>query len=208
MEQIPEKDSTTEAAILEAAESLFLEKGFALTSTVAIAKKAGCNQALVHYYFRSKEKLFEAVFQKKAALFLSSLLQISQEDLSFEEKLTKKIGLHFDMLRKNPRLPFLLFNELSTNPKRLLAIKQQLSTLPASLFFTLKQELDNEIQKGTVRQLAPIDLVLLILSLNVMPFLARPIITNIGVFDEAAMEAFYDRKKQENIEIILRAIRP
>jgi TetR/AcrR family transcriptional regulator len=107
---------STEQVILNAAEQLFLEKGFALTSTVEITKKAQCNQALVHYYYRSKERLFQAVFKKRVILFLSSFLQISKENIPFEEKLKRTIELHFDMLRENPRLPFLLFNGLSTNP--------------------------------------------------------------------------------------------
>src|SRR5659263_766090 len=92
---------TTEQAIMEAAEELFLENGYARTSTTAIARKAGCNQALVHYYYRSKENLFGLVFRKKISVFLSFFLQVSHEDLPFEEKLAKRIGAHFDMIRAN-----------------------------------------------------------------------------------------------------------
>ena len=82
----------TEKAIIEAAARLFLEKGYASTSTTEIAKEAGCNQAMVHYYFRTKDRLFEAVFADKFQGFVSSIMNISEGDLPFEEKLTQKIG--------------------------------------------------------------------------------------------------------------------
>jgi AcrR family transcriptional regulator len=104
---------STEQAILDAAEELFLENGYAKTSTTAIARKAGCNQALVHYYYRSKENLFGLVFRQKIGIFMSFFLQVSNEDLPFEEKLTKRIGAHFDMLRANERLPVLFFQRNS-----------------------------------------------------------------------------------------------
>ncbi|MDD4922908.1 MAG: TetR/AcrR family transcriptional regulator, partial [Bacteroidales bacterium] len=72
------KENTTELAILDAAEELFLKSGYAKTSTVQIAKLAGCNQALVHYYYRSKENLFRQVFEKKAIMFASSVLQVAE----------------------------------------------------------------------------------------------------------------------------------
>jgi AcrR family transcriptional regulator len=202
------RDTTTEQAILEAAEELFLEKGLALTSTVEIAKKAQCNQALVHYYYRSKDRLFEAIFQKKASLFLASLLQISSEHAPFEEKLRRKVELHFDMLMANPRLPFLLFNELTTNPQRLLSIKKSLAELPAAMFSQLTNELETEIKKGTIRPMSPVDLILLIISLNVVPFLARPIIAALGSISEETLDSLLQKKKRENTEMIIRAIRP
>jgi AcrR family transcriptional regulator len=87
-----------EKTILEAAEKLFLEKGFAMVSTTQIAKVAGCNQALVHYYFRTKDRLFEAIFAEKLKTFFSVIFQPQDESLTFEEKLKKYIGAHFDIL--------------------------------------------------------------------------------------------------------------
>ena len=72
-----------EEAILDAATRLFLQKGFKATSTTEIAREAGCNQALVHYYFRTKERLFEAIFQQKIKFFVGALLDIGEEDLPF-----------------------------------------------------------------------------------------------------------------------------
>ncbi|MDP4278088.1 MAG: TetR/AcrR family transcriptional regulator, partial [Bacteroidota bacterium] len=106
---------TTEEAIMEAAKELFLEKGYAGTSTVEIARRAGCNQSLVHYYYRSKKNLFGLVFRKHAGYLLSSLTEINEEALPFEEKMRKRISAHFDFIHKNWKLPVLFFNEIATN---------------------------------------------------------------------------------------------
>jgi len=202
------KDSTTEQSILEAAEKMFLEKGFALTSTVGIARVAGCNQALVHYYFRSKEKLFEKVFEKKVRLFLSTFLQISGQDLTFEEKLRLKIETHFEMLQANPRLPFLFFNELTTNPRQLEIFTEEMSDVPVSIFKQLQKELDEEIVKGTVRPMTALNLLFTILALNVVLFLAAPIFKTITGMPDSVFEKLIEQRKQENVRTILQSLRP
>ena len=81
-----------EIVILETAEQLFLEKGFAMTSTTEIAKKIGCNQALIHYYFRTKENLFNLIFEKKFRQFIQHAFEFGNpKELAFEEKLKRII---------------------------------------------------------------------------------------------------------------------
>ncbi len=122
-----------EEAILNAAKKLFLEKGFRGTSTTEIAKEVGCNQALVHYYFRTKDRLFEAIFNKKIKFFIEALLKVDSEDLPYEEKLAKKIESHFEAIREDPRLPLFFFNELSTNPTRIHEMRERLGELPLTI---------------------------------------------------------------------------
>ena len=145
------KDSNTEQSILETAERLFLRKGYAMTSTTEIAREVGCNQALVHYYFRTKDKLFEAIFEKKVRLFVSTLLLVTNEEVSFEEKLRKRIEAHFEIIRANPRIPFLFFNELNTNPERLKAFIEKIREIPKSVIDKIGDELQSEIQKELIR---------------------------------------------------------
>ena len=103
-----QQDTNLEQLILETAEKLFLDKGFAMTSTTEIAKKAGCNQALVHYYFRTKENLFQSIFERKIKLLISTFIEGVNPDMTFEERLKHKIESHFEMVRANPKLPFLV----------------------------------------------------------------------------------------------------
>ena len=116
-----------EVLILETAERLFLAKGFASVSTVQIARECGCNQALVHYYFRTKENLFNTIFESKFRLFFESI-QLSQQEhnLNFIEKLTLIIEKHFDLLLENQQLPMLIFSELLRKTENIEILKNKL----------------------------------------------------------------------------------
>ena len=190
-------------AILKAAEELFLEKGFALSSTTEIARRVGCNQALVHYYFRTKENLFQEVFNDKATIFLSAFLQAGEAGDSFEARLRKRIETHYDMLVHNPKLPFLILNELLTNPARLEAMKGKIGRETAAMFGQLQIELDAEFAKGSIRAVSAAELLLMMASLNVFPFIAAPIL---GVLPRPA-KAEFDRliaeKRKLNADLIL-----
>ena len=201
-------DITTEQAILEAAERLFLEKGFALTTTTEIARVAGCNQAMVHYYYRTKEKLFTSVFEKKARMMVANLLQADRPDLSFEEKLRHKIEAHYNMLKENPRLPFLFFNEMITNPPRLLALREIIKDFPLGIVKPMEAELKAEIALGNIRQVSMIDLLMTMLSLNVFLFLASPIFKTLTGISDEEFEQMVERRKEENVTVILKSLRP
>ncbi len=203
----PKKDSDTEQMILEAAEKLFLEKGFAMTSTTEIAKKAGCNQALVHYYFRTKEKLFQAIFENKVSLLLSTFFQLSEKDIPFEEKLAKIVEAHFEIIRANPRIPFLVINELTTNPARIKKMARKMA-MDKSILPKLKEQMEEEIQKGNVREMNPIDLLVTMVSLNVFLFLASPVMKNVLNISDEQFEEIIENRKKENVFIILRSIKP
>ena len=197
-----------EKTILEAATKLFLEKGFASTSTTEIAKEVGCNQALVHYYFRTKERLFEAVFADKFQNFASNILEITKEDLSFEEKLRLKIESHFDMLVENPKLPLLIAYEMNTNPDRLDSMKKKLGELPAIVFANFQAELNAEFEKGNIRKTTVIDLIFNILALNISVFIIGPIMKSFAALSDEEFKSLVEHRKTENVNTILRSLRP
>jgi AcrR family transcriptional regulator len=197
-----------EQTILHMAERLFLEKGYAMTSTTEIAKAAGCNQALIHYYYRTKENLFEAIFEKKAAVFFEGFTTIDAASSSFEESLRRKIEAHFDMVRANPQLPFLIINELTTNPGRIESIKERIGKIAAGVFFPLEARLKEEIAAGRIRPISAYDLVINILSLNVMFFLASPIVRSALSLSDEEFELEVSARRRESVEAILRSLRP
>lgn len=197
-----------EKTILDAATKLFLEKGFASTSTTEIAKEVGCNQALLHYYFRTKERLFEAVFASKFQNFATNILEINRGNFSFEEKLRMKIESHFDMLVANPKLPLFIAYELNTNPNRLQSMKEKLGELPAKVFENFQEELDAEIEKGAIRQITVIDLIFNILALNIAVFIIGPIMKSfVGLSDEE-FKMMINHRREENVNTILKSLRP
>ena len=112
------KKDNTEQAILQAAETEFLDKGFALAKTTEIAKQAGVTHAMLHYYYRTKEKLFERVFQEKVDLMAHSLVATLDDGKPFLKQMEDLTGAHFDFIAKNPKLPFFLLNEIHLNEKR------------------------------------------------------------------------------------------
>ena len=193
---------------MESATRLFLEKGFASTSTTEIARDAGCNQALVHYYFRTKDKLFEAIFKSKMTLFLKSFLQPGLESLSFEERLGKKIRDHFDLIAANPKLPLLIFSEVNANPERLKLFVNALEATPQQVLKSLDDDLQKEIKAGRVREMTVFELMLNMLSLNITGFLMEgPIKAITGLTDDAYQEML-KRRREENVKIILKGIKP
>jgi len=204
----PETNKSMEEAILESAERLFLEKGLALTSTTEIAKKAGCNQALVHYYFRTKDRLFEEIFQKKILLFLSLFVRIDNDNIPFEAKLLRKMESHFDMLVENPQLPFLFLNELITNPARIAIIKDSLEKNMGAVYVQFEKEFKEEIQMGRIREMQPIHLILSVFSLNLGVFLIKPMMMKFLDMTESDFYAFAQQRKAEIATTILNSIKP
>jgi AcrR family transcriptional regulator len=203
-----DKDINNEQLILEVAERLFLDKGFAMTSTTEIAKEVGCNQAMVHYYFRTKEKLFQAIFEKKIKKFVAPFLQSFEENVPFEVRIKQLIEGHFDLIKENPKVPFLFFNELLTNPNRLESLKSRIYELPQSILLKMGDSIKAEIEKGTIRPINTIDLLVSIFSLNVTMFLMSPIIRGITEMSEAEYNSFIVNRKKENVLIILRSLKP
>lgn len=199
---------STEKAILQAAETLFLDKGYAKTSTTEIAKLAKCNQALVHYYYRSKENLFRIIFEEKAKFFVASLFQENEEDLPFEEKIKLRIGAHFEMVKANKKLPVLLFNEVATNPELAQKLVENIGYLPLQLVARIQSELDEEYQAGRIGKTDAKTLLYTIFSVNVMAFLAAPLLKLLVNATDDQFEHLMSKRKVENIQIVLKSLKP
>jgi len=202
------KELNMEEAILKAATRLFLEKGYKATSTTEIAKEVGCNQALVHYYFRTKDRLFSAIFEKKMKYFITSLLQISNEELPFEEKLAKKIESHFDVVQEEPKFPLFFFTELATNPARRETLKESLGDIPKMVVANFQKELDAEIKKGTIRPISVFDLIMTIVSLNITGFIVEPIYKMFTQMSDKEYVKLLNRRKKENVHIVIKSLKP
>ena len=202
------EDQSMEQRILEAAERLFLQKGFSMTSTTEIAKEAGCNQALVHYYFRTKDNLFETIFTKKFEDFFSGLDFIDEPGAPFETTLRRLVEAQFELVRRNPQLPFLVINELTTNPSRIESLKQRVGGLVEGMHSRLGAMLEAAIAAGRIRPVGMIDVLFDLLSLNVAVFLAAPIVKPVLGLDDAGYEAIIEARKREIVELIVRGLAP
>ena len=181
-----EDDKSMEFQILEAAENLFLKQGYAKTSTGQIAKLAGCNQALVHYYYRTKDNLFEKVL---------------------EERIAQLVSFHFNFLKQNPMLPQFVLNEISSNPDRLQSLVDRLKVHMIPVLTQLEAELEKEIEKGTIRPILATDLLITILSLNIMPFLVKPVLQRAFSIPDGNFEEMLEQRQKEVIETVLSRLR-
>ncbi|MFZ4725936.1 MAG: TetR/AcrR family transcriptional regulator [Paludibacter sp.] len=202
-------DQNMELLILEVAERLFLENGFALTSTTKIAKEAGCNQALVHYYFRTKENLFNIIFEQKFRKFFLSIFEMKNfGELTFCEKLKYIIESHFDLLKKNPKIPALLLNELLRKPEQIRILREKLFPLAEQFFSELNDELQIEIKNGKIRNINIADLIISMVSLNITMFVMLPVAESILQLNEIQKEMMIQHRRTENVDFVLQSLRP
>jgi AcrR family transcriptional regulator len=198
----------TDQIILEVAENLFLEKGFAGTSTTEIARVAGCNQALVHYYFRTKERLFHAVFEKTACMILAALFEDPGTEMSLEEEVRRRADRLYDILKENPRTAHFFFSELNANPERLRGLAGRSGIATGKLLMKLEEQLAPEIEKGAIRPVTATDLFLNLLSIVMVPFLAAPVLKELAGMTEQDYSLLIDARKRENITVLLKSLRP
>ena len=107
----------TEDLILEAAEKEFLEKGYLGAKTTSIAEAAGVTHAMFHYYFRTKDKLFDKIVSDKLEKLSEIMLGvIGNPELPLKERIVQGVERHFDFIRANPQLPRFVFNEIHLRP--------------------------------------------------------------------------------------------
>src|SRR6266700_514836 len=112
------KDGDTEHRILDAAHAVFVRRGTAGARMQEIAAEAGVNQALLHYYFRSKDRLARAAFERAASEFMPTVIQVLASDTELEAKVARIITLELDHLARAPYLPGYIISEVTHHPDR------------------------------------------------------------------------------------------
>jgi AcrR family transcriptional regulator len=184
-----EKDTSTEEKILEAAAELFTHKGFDGTRTRDIAEKANINLALLNYYFRSKEKLFQQVMKLKVVLLFGKIIPIiSNEKTSLDEKINLLSEKYFEILIKNPNLPLFVISEIQKQNSEIKTI------IPAEK--VIKNMVLMKQIKERKPELNPFHFLLSFLGMTVFPFVAKPLINNFKIMDDAAFQAFVEERKK------------
>lgn len=190
--------------ILQAAEREFLEKGYSGAKTTVIAQAAGVTHAMLHYYFRTKEKLFEKIVTDKMDKLKRVMFGvIGNPDLPLRERIKQGVEQHFDFIAENPHLPRFIFNELHERPERIDPIKNSIATIAATAISTLQNEIDLKAAKGECKHADARMLMLDIVSLNLFLFIAAPLISSsFGKLFEGRDE-FLEMRKKENVRTVL-----
>lgn len=200
-----ENSKNIEKRILWVAERLFLEKGFSGTSTTEIAKTVGCNQALIHYYFRTKEKLFWDVFAPKVEQFVEYLDAPLDESIDFVERIRNVIEFYFGILELDERLAPFIVNELIMNPGRWDVFRDRYlrNESRSRAFKRFENMVDAEIAAERIRPIRAIDLLMNIMSLTISAFIVAPKGFASGECDSNLRKSYLDHRKEDIKELIV-----
>ncbi len=198
----PKKDSTEEK-ILEAAKTVFVTKGMEGARMQEIADEAGINKALLHYYFRSKERLFEAIFTEIIKFAFPEIARVIESDEPFINKLEGVIDAYISVLIKHPFIPGFIMKELNRDPSGLFKLIIKFGLNPQLIFDQIQLAMD----RGEIIRMDPRHLGINIVSMCVFPFAARPIV-NFLLFkdDPKALEAFYAERADVIKQFVINAI--
>lgn len=193
MNKNPETDPTTEEKIKVAARTIFHSKGFAGTRTRDIAEEAGINLALLNYYFRSKEKLFQLIMTEDVRTFIQTIaINFNDETTSFDEKVDRIVGNYIDLLKEQPQIPIFVLSEIRNNPQRLLSTTGAKDMIANSVF--MKQFMEIALS-GKMRPVNPLHIVINLVSMTVFPFVASPLLKAVGGIDNATFGSLMDERK-------------
>lgn len=199
-----EQEKSTETIILEAAKIVFIEKGFDGARMQYIADKAGINKALVHYYFRSKAKLFDAIFEEAFTKFLPNISLVMMSDEPFEKKIRSFVSHYIDTLTNNPHLPAFVMHELHRKPERIIGI-----FLNSGIDIEkVGQMLKSEIDSGKFTPISFQHLIVNMIGMCVFPYIGRPIIEGFIFNGNAkAFDLFLEERKTAVADFIINSIK-
>lgn len=186
------KKDNTEEKILEAAKTVFVKKGMDGTRMQEIADTAGINKALLHYYFRSKQKLYEAVVKQVFGKIFPHIESLVTTNLPIEKKLSTFIDSYIEILLNNPFLPVFVLKEINRDPELLANVMKKQGIRPALVLHVFEKEME----AGTIRKMDPRELMVNILGLCIFPFASRPLM-NIMLFD-GDMKSYDDFLNERN----------
>jgi len=201
-------ERNNEQLILEAAEVEFLENGFKNAATTAIAKRAGVTHAMLHYYFRTKENLFQKVFQEKVILLGDSFYQQLSDNLPFEEVIRKFIEFHFNFVRQNPKLLNFVFNEVVVNKKNRQFLIDQIRPKVLNVLHRFDKIVSDEVAKGKIRPVKTFDLLINIASMNIVTFATLPVIEDLtpGKTNAEYLDNLINERKESIVQFVLNAL--
>jgi AcrR family transcriptional regulator len=186
-------DDSTELKIKIAARNVFHKKGFAAARTRDIAEEAGINLALLNYYFRSKEKLFDLIMIETLQTFIQSVAKVfNDEGSTLDEKVTILADKYIDLLLEEPEIPIFLLNELRSHPNTLLK-KFNLKKVVANS--VLLRQWQQSMKENKLPAMHPLHFMVNLIALVVFPFIGSPMLRSIGSMnDEQFRKMMLERK--------------
>ena len=202
-EPLANLDTSTEEKIKNAARKVFQKKGFAAARTRDIAEEADINLALLNYYFRSKQKLFDLIMEETMLAFVESIREtFNDQNTSFTEKLQNIVDRYIDLLVEQPQIPLFMLSELRNDPSQLASKVNAKVNLRESVFM---QQFMEEVANGNIKSIHPLQFVMNMMSLTVAPFMFSPMVKAVGDLDNESFNELM-RKRKRMIPIWLKAM--
>jgi len=195
MKETEDKDLTTEDKIRAAAFKIFQQKGFAGTKTRDIAEEAGINLALLNYYYRSKEKLFNIVMEESLKqLFSRLLLILGNPTTTISYKIDTIVDLYINLLKENPNIPLFILSELQANPENLWKIIGSPDFLIQEV--AVIQQIEEQMKKSGVEYFDPFHIIINVVSMTIFPFAAKPLVKILNKQDDDEFEQFIETRRK------------
>ena len=206
-------DADTEQRILDAAHVVFIRRGTAGARMQDIADEAGVNKALLHYYFRSKSRLADAVFQRVTSVIFLRLSETAGSDAEIEDKVRRIIAIYIEQLSKTPYVPAYVISELNQHPERTRQFFDAVRPAgapkgPPPFLLKLGKQIDARVRAGTMRPISAGQFIANIASLCIFPFAAKPMICTLLDLDDRGFNAFIEERKTGLPEFFLSGLRP
>lgn len=195
----------TENKIKVAAKNAFIVKGKAGARMQEIANEAGINKAMLHYYFKSKDQLFHAVFTDVVRDMIPKLFLIFKDDFPLEVKVYRAVEFYIDFLSEHPEIPLFILGELQSHPKDLL---EHLDIEKSFDFKVINEQLIEEHKKGNIVQISAPQFMLNLISMMVFPFVAKPIFQKVMKLEDEQYQQLLQARKVEVPKFIMSALRP
>ena len=195
---------STEELILEAAQAVFLEKGLAGARMQESADRAGINKALLHYYFRSKEKLSALIIERAIGVILPRVMAVLDTDLELFDKIRLVVDTYLTFVSRNSFLPLFIVNEVNRNPQFFFRTVVEKERTHLDKF---RRQVEEAVAQGRIHPISPAQLFMNVMSLVIFPFLGKPIIqVGLGLSD-ADFKREMEHRRTEVAEFVIRAIR-
>jgi len=202
------KEKATEELILEAAMKVFTERGFDGARMDDIAKEAGINRALLHYYYRDKQTMFNIIFETRFKEFFGGIFNIFNADTSLFEKIRRLIEHEITTLIIHPDLARFIISEVANHPERLIEYGKKLNLNPMLFLEKFETLVQAEVKTGKIKFIEGRQLIMNIMSLCIYPFVARPIVRTMMQLDSDAFNQMMEQRKKEVYQFIMNALKP
>jgi AcrR family transcriptional regulator len=206
-------DGDAESRIMHAAHTVFIRRGTAGARMQEIADEAGVNKALLHYYFRSKSHLADAVFLGVARELFPKVSDTAMADLSLEQKVRQIIVMYLDQFTRTPYVPAYLIGEMSQHPERAAQLLEALGattgrSAPPIFLARFGGQIADEVRAGRIAPISPAQFLANLVSLCIFPFAARPMLCAVMSMNDGGFRDFIEERKTALPVFFLNALRP